>query len=115
MPPSPDPRRRAEGRSSAAAELFEELARRFPSDTTVRFLAIESLVQDRKDGRAALAALAQLGIPAEDRRLRLRHDLLKVDAFAAAGQGDSARAILQRLATDFPDNPRIKERLAKLP
>ena len=100
--------------SAAAAELFAEIARRFPNDTTVQFLAIESLVRDRNDGKAALAALARLSVPADDQRLRLRYGFLKTDAFLAAGRSDSARATLEQLARDFPDNPRIKERLAQM-
>jgi uncharacterized membrane protein len=105
---------RARHDSAAAAELFAEIARRFPDDTTVRFLAIESLVRDRNDGKAALAALARLSVPAADQRLRLRYEFLKADAFFAAGRSDSARATLERLARDFPDNPRIKDRLAQI-
>lgn len=100
--------------SAAAADLFGELARRFPEDTTVRFLAIESLVRDRNDGKAALAALARLSVPPDNQRLRLRYDFLKTDAFLAAGRPDSARATLERLARDFPDMQRIKDRLAQI-
>ena len=100
--------------SAAAAEFFGEMARRFPGDTTVRFLAIESLVRDRNDGKAALAALAQLAVPAGDQRLRLRYGFLKTDAFLAAGRSDSARATLEQLVRDFPENTRIKDRLAQI-
>jgi uncharacterized membrane protein len=100
--------------SAAAADLFGELARRFPDDMAVRFLAIESLVRDRRDGKAALAALARLSVPPDDQRLRLRHGSLKADAFETLAQLDSARATLEQLARDFPDNPRIKDRLAQL-
>ncbi len=105
---------RARHDSASAAEQFVEIARRYPDDTTVWFLAIESLVHDRNDGKAALAALARLSVPAGDQRLRLRYDFLKADAFLAAGQPDSARATLDQLARDFPDNPRIKDRLAQI-
>ena len=100
--------------SAAAAELFAEMARRFPGDTTVRFLAIESLVRDRNDSKAALAALAQLTVPPDDQRLRLRYGFLKTDAFLAAGRADSARATLEQLARDFPENTRIRERLTQI-
>jgi len=105
---------RARHDSAAAAELFGELARRFPDDTTVRFLAIESLVRDRNDGKAALAALAPLAVPAGDQRLRLRYGFLKADAFLAVGRSDSARATLEQLARDFPDDSRIKDRLVQI-
>jgi len=97
--------------SARAAELFGELSRRYPNDTTVRFLYIESLVRDRNDGRAALKQLAALNVPPGDRRLRLRQGFLKVDAFVAAGRPDSARATLDALARDYPEmRARIEER-----
>jgi len=105
---------RAQHDSGRAAELFDELARRYPTDTTVRYLYIESLVRDEGNGRAALRALAGLKVPPGDRRLRLRHGFLKVDAFLAAGRPDSARATLEQLARDFPDVQRIKDRLAEI-
>lgn len=100
--------------SARAAELFGELARRFPEDTTVRFLAIESLIRDKHDGRAALAALARMSVPSDNQRLRLRYGFLKADAFLAVGRPDSARATLEQLARDFPDVQRIKDRLAQI-
>lgn len=102
---------RARHDSAHAAELFGRLALEYPADTTVRFLYIESLVRDRRDGRGALRALAELRVAPEDRRLRLRHGFLKVDAFVAAGRPDSARATLEQLARDFPDVARIQERM----
>jgi uncharacterized membrane protein len=100
--------------SAAAAELFAEIGRRFPNDTTVWFLSAESLLRDRNDGKGALAALARFAVPADNPRVRIRYDFLKADAFVAAGRSDSARATLERLATQFPDNPRIKDRLAQM-
>jgi uncharacterized membrane protein len=100
--------------SAAAAALFAEIAARFPNDTTVWFLSAESLVRDRHDGKGALAALARFSVPADNPRLRTRYEFLKADAFIAAGQPDSARATIERLAAQFPDNPRIKDRLAQM-
>lgn len=105
--------RRAD-RPAAAAELIEQMARRWPDDLTVRFLAAESRLIDRKDPTGALAALAAITIAPEDTRSRLRRDFLRADAFVAAQQKDSARAVLEALARDFPDNPRIKDRLERL-
>ena len=103
---------RAQHDSARAAELFGQLWRQYPADTTVRFLYIESLVRDQHDGRAALQALTNLQVPPSDRRLRLRHGFLKVDAFLASGRPDSARATLEQLARDFPDvQQRIQERM----
>jgi len=100
--------------SAAAAELFAEIGRRFPNDTTVWFLSAESLLRDRNDGKGTLAALARFSVPADNPRVRIRYDFLKADAFVAAGRSDSARATLERLAAQFPDNPRIKDRLAQM-
>jgi uncharacterized membrane protein len=100
--------------STRAAELFEQLSNQYPNDTTARFLFIESLVRDKHDARRALRALASFSVPPDDRRSRLRYGFLKADAFLAAGSPDSARATLERLATDFPDVPRIKDRLAEI-
>jgi uncharacterized membrane protein len=106
---------RAQHDSARAAALFGDLQRQFPNDTTVRLLAIESLVRDRRDGRAALAALSRIHVPATDRRLRLRVEFLKADAFVAVGKPDSARATLQRLARDFPDmQQRIEARITQI-
>lgn len=106
---------RAQHDSVRAAELFGELARRFPNDTSVRLLAIESLVRDKHDGRAALTALGQVSVASDDRRLRLRVGFLKADAYVAIGKPDSARAVLEQLGTAFPDmQQRIKDRIAQI-
>ena len=105
---------RAQHDSGRAAELYGQLVRQSPNDTSVRFLYIESLVRDQHDARSALRALAALRVPPSDRRLRLRHGFLTVDALLAAGRPDSARATLEQLARDFPDVQRVKDRLAEL-
>src|SRR6266496_1354132 len=79
---------RAQHDSAHAAELFVQLERQFPNDTTVRLLAIESLVRDRHDSRTALAALARFSIRADDRRFQLRVGFLKADAYVAVGKPD---------------------------
>jgi uncharacterized membrane protein len=105
---------RARHDSATAAALFGELARRWPTDTNVRLLAIQSLLQDKHDGRGALDALARFTAPADNARLVVGVGYLKADAFLAVGRADSARAVLERLGRQFPDNSRIKERLARL-
>ena len=100
--------------SARAAQLFGQLWRQYPNDTTVRFLFIESLVRDKDDGRLALRALANFEVPPDDRRLRLRYGFLKADAYLSAGKPDSARVTLEQLARDFPDMQRIKDRLAEI-
>jgi uncharacterized membrane protein len=103
---------RAQHDSARAAALFTQLEREFPSDTNVRLLAIESLVRDKNNGRAALSALSRISVASDDRRLQLRVGFLKADAYVAAGKPDSARATLEQLGRDFPDmQQRITERL----
>ncbi len=103
---------RAQHDSARAAALFAQLEREFPTDTTVRLLAIESLVHDRDNARAALTALARFPARPDDRRLQLRIGFLKADAYVAVGKPDSARSVLERLRSSYPDmQERIGERL----
>jgi len=105
---------RREKRPQAAAEMIEQMARRWPDDLTIRFMAAESRLLDRKDPRGALAALAAIQVPPNDPRAALRRGFLMADAYVAAGRADSARVVLEALARDFPDNPRITDRLSRL-
>jgi len=103
---------RAQHDSARAAALFGQLEREFPTDTNVRLLAIESLMRDRDNARAALTALARFPMRPDDRRLQLRVGFLKADAYAAVGKPDSARVVLERLGNAYPDmQARINERL----
>ena len=105
---------RREKRPDAAAELIEQMARRWPQDLTIQLLAAESQLLDRQDNKGALAMLRVIQLSPNDMRGRLRRDFLVSDAFVAAGQKDSARAVLEALARDFPENTRVKDRLSKL-
>jgi len=103
---------RAQHDSARAATLFTQLEREFPNDTNVRLLSIESLVRDRDNARAALTALARFPVRPDDRRLQLRIGFLKADAYVAVGKPDSARVVLERLRSSYPDmQERIGERL----
>jgi hypothetical protein len=79
----------------------------------VRLLRAESLLVDRKDATAALAALQAIAPPADNRFLGIRHGMLTADALLASGQRDGAIATLQQLAAAIP-SPRIKQRLDAL-
>src|SRR6266566_4562205 len=58
------------------------------------------------------AALARFPMRPDDRRLQLRVGFLKADAYAAVGKPDSARVVLERLGSAYPDmQARINERL----
>ena len=105
---------RARHQPIAAAELIDLLARRSPGDTAIELLRIESMLRDRNDAPGALAALNSLRLPADNPRLQIRAGLLAVDAYVATSQPDSARALLQRLITQFPQSQRLKDRLIQL-
>lgn len=107
-------RDRAAGRSSDAAALTREMRKRFPSDTSVRLLAIESQLRDEHNAASALAALDSLTLPATSRALYLNGAILRADALAAGGQRDSARAILNALTKDFPTSARLRAKLDSL-
>ena len=105
---------RAAKRADAAAQTVDLMSQRFPGDPNVQLLRAESQLLDRKDGNAALATLAQITVPPDNRALSTRMALLKADAYVAAGLKDSARVTLEALSQAFPNNPRIKQRLQQL-
>ena len=100
---------RAAGRKADAARLIEEMVRRQPESAEVRLLAVESRIKDAGDAHGALAMLAQLPAPA-DERMRIRAGMLRVDAYEAAGMADSATGALAQLKRDFPNNSRVTAR-----
>jgi uncharacterized membrane protein len=102
---------RKAGRGEDAARLIEEAARRYPGDPGIQILSAESKLLDLKDAAGAVETLSHLSIPKEDRRLRMRHGMLMADALEAAGQADAARAFLQVLSTEYPQNERLQKRL----
>jgi uncharacterized membrane protein len=103
------------GRPADAAAIITVAAGRFPGDPGVQLMAAESALLDKKDSAAALDILGHTVVPQQDARLRVRQGLLTADALEAAGRADAARATLQQLAAAFPDNPRVKQRLAGSP
>jgi uncharacterized membrane protein len=102
---------RKAGRSAEAAALVSLVASRFPADPQIQVMAAESALLDGKDPQAALGILGRTTVPEKDNRLRIRHGMLMADAQVAAGRPDDARATLQQLASAFPTNARIKQRL----
>ena len=101
-------------RSEDAAALMELAARRFPSDPSVQLAAAESLLLDRKDATAAVAALERTSVPKDDRRLRMRRASLLADAYESQGNKPAALAALEPLAAEFPQNERLKKRIEQL-
>lgn len=106
---------RKAGDSAGAAVLIAELVTRYPADTDIQLLGIGSLLTDKKDPKAALAALQKLPPFPDSSRARTQRDMLAADVYVGAGRVDSARAILTRLAAQFPQSQRIKDKLAHLP
>lgn len=86
------------------------MATRAPSDTTVKFLYVESLLIDIKDNAAALAAAHAVSIDTTP-RFRTRKASLLADIYLAMGQPDSAKAVLAPVVTAFPTNTRLKAKL----
>jgi uncharacterized membrane protein len=102
---------RKAGRATDAALLVDEMARRFSQSPEVRLLRVESLLLDRKDYPAALAAADSVTLPPTDTRLRARQATLKADVYLAMGKPDSARAVLTPAVAAFPQNTRLKAKL----
>jgi len=102
---------RRAGRHAESARLVAEMAKRFPSDTTVRFLHVESLLRDSKDYPAALSAVNAITMAPTDARWRARQATLKADVYLALGKPDSARAALAPVVAAFPQNVRLKAKL----
>lgn len=105
---------RKNGNGSGAAGLITEMARRWPNDTAVRVMHIESMFRDVGNPAGALAALDSLKAPDGDARLKRSLASLRADAFVAGGMKDSARTVLEALLKETPDNPRLKARLDSL-
>jgi len=101
------------GRAGDAASLLEIAARRFPADPAVQVRAAEALLEDRNDPAGALEILGRLEPTPEDPRLRFRRGWLTADALDALGRQPEARAVLERLRVEFPENTRLRGRLAR--
>lgn len=106
--------RRAQ-RPEDAARLVDEMARRFPADTTVQFLRVESLLRDRSDAAAAQSALAAIQLAPTDARLGARRANLAADIWLAMELPDSAKAALDAAIAAFPQNARLKARRDSMP
>ena len=105
---------RQAGRRAEAADLIDLAARRFPQDIDWQLVAADSLIQDRKDPQTALQRLSTIQVAEGDTRSRVRIGMLKATAEQAAGDLASARATLEALKAQFPENAQIQRRLADL-
>jgi uncharacterized membrane protein len=105
---------RQAGRPNEAARLLALAGERHPNDPEVQLAAAESLLLDRQNPRAAIEKLQNIKPAQDNRSLRIRHGMLTADALEAAGQKEGAAAVVQGLVTEYPDVPRLKQRLATL-
>ncbi|MCL4814328.1 MAG: tetratricopeptide repeat protein [Vicinamibacteraceae bacterium] len=105
---------RQAGRGTQGADLVDMAAARFPDDLELQLLSIEWTTDVRRDPDAALARLDALRIPQEGARLRTRAGLARAAALRAQGNVDGARAVLQTLLAEFPENRQVQQRLAEL-
>lgn len=105
---------RREGRGAEAARLFAEMKQRWPDDAEVRMLAAESRLRDAADASGALAEIDAMLPGVQDARIKRNATLVRAYAFLALGQKDSARAVVQRLATENPTNARYRTLLDSL-
>src|SRR5262249_61629965 len=95
------------------AHLLECGPPRLPPDPVVQLPAADALLRDRNAPAGALAILRRLGPIPDASNLRFRRGWLTADALDALGRGPEARAELGRLRAEFPDNPRLRSRLAR--
>lgn len=105
---------RAAGHPETSARLTDELARQMPNDVGVKMLVVESTLQDRHDPRTAMAQLDSIAPPAGDDRFPLRSGVLRSEILIAAGQKDSARALLTGLTRKYPDSRFLSDALKRL-
>jgi uncharacterized membrane protein len=106
---------RRAGKPEDAARLIDEMGRRFSTGNTVRLLVAESLLLDRRNAAAALAAINAIQVDPENARHGVQRTTLRTDILLALGQADSAKAELTRAAAAYPENARIRARLDSMP
>jgi uncharacterized membrane protein len=105
---------REKGRSDEAMQLVDLAAARFPSNLELQLLAAEWTTDVKKDPASALQRLDALQIPKEDTRSRVRAGLARASALVAQGNGEGAKAVVQTLIGEFPNNLQVKRRLDEL-
>lgn len=105
---------RQNGRSGDAIALLELAAARFPTDLDLQLMAAEWAIDVSRDPALALRRIDSLQLPPTNTRARIRAGLARAAALAAQGNLDGARAVVQTLSVEFPENAQIKRRLAEL-
>lgn len=102
---------RKAGNVDASARLVNEMAMRFPADTTIQLLRVESLLLDSGDLPGALAAANAVAVDPKSARFVTRKASLTADIYLAMQMPDSAKAVLAPVVAAFPTNTRIKAKL----
>lgn len=105
---------REAGRVQEAMSLIELAARRFPENLDLQLLGAEWTIDVKHDPAAAIAWLDRLQPPADNARARVRAGLARAAALAAQGNRDGARAVVQTLRGEFPQNAQVERRLNEL-
>lgn len=106
---------RRSGKGADAARLISEMSSRFPDDTTVQLLRVESLLLDAHDAATALVAARAVRVDETNARVATRKASLTADAFVALAQPDSAKAVLRAAVAAFPQSTRLKAKLDSIP
>ena len=105
---------RQNGRSDDAMALIDLAATRFPANLDLQLMTAEWTTDVKKDPALALRRLEALQIPADDTRARMRAGLVRATALMAQGNQDGAKAVVQTLQAEFPNNAQVKRRLDEL-
>ena len=105
---------RQAGRGAEGAALLEMAARRFPDNLELQLLAAEWTTEVRNDPAQAIQRLDAIQIPQGEARLRLRAGLARARALQAQGNTEGARAVLQTLQGEFPNNAQVQRRIEEL-
>lgn len=102
------------GRGDEAFALLDLAAARFPANLDLQIMVVEWATEVKRDPAFALRRLDALRVPAEDARSRVRAGLARASALHAQGNQDGAKAVLQTLQAEFPNNLQVKRRLDAL-
>jgi hypothetical protein len=87
------------------------MAARFPEDTTIKFLVVESLQKDVQDLPGALATVRSIAVDTASARWVTRQASVTADLLLAMGHADSARLVLAPMVEKYPENTRLKAKL----
>ncbi len=105
---------RKDGNDDQAMALIETIAARFPANLDLQLMQAEWSTDVKKDPELALRRLGELQIAPDNTRARVRAGLARASALSAQGNPDGARAVVDTLLGEFPDNAQVKRRLDEM-